>query len=166
MILMRAIKPTKPFQSSIFRDEVKKEADAIRKDILDDFQRTTKTWKDKPVFASKVDMGADVGGVRIQVATDDPIYGYVDEGTRPHDIYPKRKRALAFQSKYKAKTQPNVILSTPGGASGDTLVRPHVHHPGTKARHFVQIIKRSYAPEFQRRIKNALERAARRFNHA
>jgi hypothetical protein len=164
MIVIRAIKPGKPFQSSIFRDEVKREAEAIRKDILDDFKRTTATWQHKPKFTSKVEMGATVGGVKIEVSTKDTIYGYVDQGTRPHIIRPKRKKALAFPGgQYKPKTQPQVILSTPGGVGGKTIVRPEVHHPGTKARNFSKVIKQSYSKTFRARMQNALDRAARRF---
>lgn len=163
MIIVRAIKPGRPFQSSIFRDEVRREADAVRRDMLDDFQRTTATWKHKVKFTSKVSANAAAGGVRIEVSTKDRVYGYVDEGTRPHIIRPKRAKALAFPGgKYKPKTQPQVILSTPGGSSGKTVVRPEVHHPGTEARKFSETIKKSYSKEFRRRMQNALDRFARR----
>lgn len=167
MIVVRAIKTGKPFQSSIFRDEVNTAAKEIQKDMLDDFKRTTKTWKHKPAFSTKVDYGVAVGGVRIQVATDDPIYGYVDLGTKPHIIKPKKKGyPLKFQTGGQPKTEPEVILSVPGKVGNNTARAMIVHHPGTKARKFTKVIANSYKPEFSRRIKNALGRFARRSGHA
>lgn len=157
MIVARVIKSGKPFKSSIFRDEIKAEAKEIQKDMLDDFKRTTKTWKHQPEFSAKVDYGSAVGGVRIQIATDDPIYKYIDEGTKV--------RYATMTRDFQAKTEPNVILSTPG-KGGVLFVNKKRPRPGIKARKFTKIIAKSYKPEFSRRIKNALERAARRSGHS
>ncbi len=169
MILMRVIKPGKPFQSSVFREEVKNSANAIKREILADFKKTTATWQHKPTFGYKVDEGAAVGGVRIQVATDDVIYGFVDEGTRKHKIpkYPLPPgKFLAFPGgKYRAKTKPRVIGSSAGGASGKLVFRKQVTHPGTKARKFTETIRDKWKTEFQREMKNALARAVRRCGH-
>lgn len=168
MIAFRAIKPGKPFQSSIFREEVTREADAIRRDMLDDFKRTTATWEHKVKFTSKVQSGAAVGGVSVAVSTTDKIYRYVDQGTKRHPIpkkpFPKKGKRLWFQTGYKAKTSPNVILSTPGGPVGPFVPARQVMHPGTAPRNFSKVIKQSYTKEFRRRVQNALDRAARRFN--
>lgn len=151
MIICRAIKPRKPFQSSIFRDEVQREANAVRKDMLDDFKRTVRTWQHKVTFSSKVDF---VGGVRIQVATDDPIYRYIDQGTKV--------RYATMSPDFEAKTEPQVILSTPG-RGGKLFVNKKYPRPGIKARQFTKTIYKSYSKEFRRRIENALDRAGRRF---
>lgn len=162
MILVRTVKPGKPFQSSIFRAEVTESANAIKRGMLADFKKTTETWNDKPTFDAKVDSGAAVGGVRIQIATDDPVYGYVDEGTKPHVIRAK-KGALAFRGgKYRAKTRPRFIGSTSGGARGKMVYARAVHHPGTKKREFTKTIADKWKGDFQKEIKNALARAARR----
>lgn len=158
MIVVRAIKTGKPFQSSIFRDEVNTAAKEIQKDMLDDFKRTTKTWKHKPTFSAKVDYGASVGGVRIQVATDDPIYGYVDLGTKPHIIKPRKKGyPLKFQTGGQPKTEPEVILSVPGRVGKNTARAMVVHHPGTKARKFTKVIANSSASRITRFSKPRLE---------
>lgn len=153
MIIVRAIKPGKPFQSSIFRDEVRREADAVRKDMLDDFNRTTATWQHKVRFTSKVQASAGAGGVRIEVSTKDPIYGYIDQGTRV--------RYATMSPDFSPKTQPDVILSVPG--KGRRLfVNKKRPRPGIKARNFSKIIAKSYFKEFRRRMQNALDRFARR----
>lgn len=166
MIVMRAIKPGKPFQSSVFREEALAAAKTAEKGMLADFKKTVATWNDKPTFSAKVDQGAAVGGVRIQIGTDDPVYGYVDEGTKPHLIKAK-KGALAFRGgKYRAKTRPRVIGSTSGGATGKTVYARAVHHPGTKKREFTKTIANKWKVDFQKEIKNALARAARRSGHS
>lgn len=45
---------------------------------------------------------------------------FVHEGTGPHDIYPVKAQALAFQ------------------VGGETVFAAHVHHPGTKAIPFLR----------------------------
>lgn len=164
MALFRAIKPAHAFKSSIFREEIARDAEAIRKAMLEDFERTVKTWEHKVKFKSGVESGASVGGVRIEVFTTDKVYGYVDEGTKPHAIRPKRKGyPLRFEVGGKPKTEPNVILSTNGERGSATVWAQMVHHPGTKAREFTKTIAKSYSKEFRQRMQNALDRAARRF---
>jgi hypothetical protein len=166
MIQMRAIKPGKPFQSSVFREEALAAAKTAKAGMLADFKKTVATWNDKPTFSSKVDQGAAVGGVRIQIGTDDPVYGFVDEGTKPHIIRPKHGKILAFKGgKYRAKTKPRVIGSTSGGATGKAVFAQVVHHPGTKKREFTKTIANKWKVDFQKEIKNALARAARRSGH-
>ena len=58
-------------------------------------------------------------------------YGrYVIEGTRPHDIYPVRAKALAFVS-----------------SGGDLVFATHVAHPGTKPNPFNQRALTNALPE-------------------
>jgi hypothetical protein len=57
---------------------------------------------------------------------------YLEEGTSPYDIYPKRGKALAF----KWGGAPS-IKGQPAGKGGEYLFRK-VHHPGIEARLFVQ----------------------------
>lgn len=90
MIVFRSIKPAKPFKSSIFRDELKTAAAQMEKKILADFEKTTATWEHDVKFKASVEAGAAAGGVGVEVTTKDKVYGYVDEGTRPHIIRPKK----------------------------------------------------------------------------
>lgn len=156
MIVVRAIKTGKPFQSSIFRDEAKAEALVIQREMVNDFKKTTKTWQHQPTFGYKVDMGASVGGVRIQVATDDPVYGYIDEGTRV--------RYATMSGDFQSKTKPKWIGSRAG--RGKVLfVNKKRPRPGIKARHFTETIRDKWKSEFARRMKNAVQRFARRSGH-
>ena len=104
---------------------------------VEGFERTTATWKKRPTFTIKVTRKG------FTVSTDDKIYGYVDEGTRPHRIMPKRPDGvLRFNSPFRAKTTPNSISSTAGSVGGDVNYRRGVNHPGTKARNFTKLIQK------------------------
>ncbi len=62
---------------------------------------------------------ADGLGVICYVKTDSPIGIFVHEGTRPHEIVPRRARVLAFT------------------VGGEKVFATRVSHPGTRARPFL-----------------------------
>ena len=157
MIVMKTIKPGR-FQSAAFRKAIEAAANRAGNDILKDFKATTSTWKHKPGFEKIVSYSPSP--VEIMVATDDEIYGYVNNGTRPHPIFPKNAKALAFPGVYSAKTTPGVIGSKPGGSSGPTVFAAYVQHPGTEARHFDKVIQKKWGPLFKRRMERAMKEAA------
>ncbi len=114
-----------------------------------DFEVTAQTWNHRPGFSIDSKPGERI------VGTDDTIYGYVNDGTRPHMIYPRRARRLAFASGYRAKTRPGSISSSSGGSSGGTVFARAVHHPGTKARSFTKAI----AKKWQQLLPQQMQRA-------
>lgn len=167
MIVVRAIKPGRPFQSSIFRDEVTRAIQVIEKDALADFHKTTATWNHKPEFESKIQIGQ--GAVKMTIGTDDEVYGYVDAGTKPHIIRAKTKRGLRFLGRTrrsKPKTTPNVVSSVPGQRGEGWTRKDAVKHPGTKARKFSKWIAKTTQKELNREIKNALARFTRRSGYS
>ena len=107
----------------------------------------------------------DRGG-RFQVSTDNEIYGYVDQGTKPHIIRPKRAQKLFFKSGYSAKTTPRVIGSNNGGANGPDVFANVVRHPGTKAREFAETLKEKYQKTFGKTMQRAMNNAAKKSGHA
>lgn len=163
-ILAKPINPKK-FNDKAFLQEFETEARRTAKDMKKDFQQTVKTWKRKPTFEMVVAVGPK--SIDILVGTDDEIYGYVDKGTAPHLILPKKPGGkLRFQSNYKAKTIPNVIGSRSGGSSGNVVFSDGVIHPGTEARNFDKIIAKKWEPIYKRRIEQALSRANKKSGHA
>ena len=93
------------------------------------------------------------------VGTDNEVYHYVDEGTRPHIIRPVRASRLRFKSGYNAKTKPRKIGSQAGGAFGDTVYAMQVRHPGSKAREFSPTIQKRRRKPFTRRMVGAMQKA-------
>ena len=136
-------------------------------EIFKDFQKTTKTWKRKPKFVTQIGIK---GGPTVLVGTDDPIYKYVDEGTKPHKI-PRRPggKPLYFQwggkGSYHAKTRPRMIDSWAGFPAGPFRVFKSVQHPGTKARNFADEIQRRRQPWFKKRMEQAMRDAAKASGH-
>lgn len=117
-----------------------------------DFGVTTQTWKERPDFTIE-----SKPGVRT-VSTDNEIYGYVDEGTKPHVIAPKNKRALRFAVPSSAKTIPNYIGSRPGGQGSFTVIRRKpIRHPGTEARNFAKKIQEKWQQQLPITLQRAID---------
>lgn len=105
---------------------------------LHDLESTVRTWKHKPAF--DVTITKDGGDYSVTAGTDDEIYGYVNDGTKPHAIRPKRGRYLRFSSGYKAKTRVGIIGSIEGGSFGGDVFSKGVMHPGFPGRKFAEKI--------------------------
>ena len=90
MILFKPIKPRKPFQSSIYRTEIKEASQKIAKGIEKDFAKTYRTWKHKPKFKTTIE-GPGTKGVSITVATEVLLVGQY--GARVPSS-PTRKRPI------------------------------------------------------------------------
>jgi len=173
MIVAKAIKPSR-FKSEAFTQAITAAANEAARDIQKDFEATTKTWNHKPQFVKEVDTKASP--VQVLVGTDDEIYRYVDEGTKPHPIFAgiytgkSNKKALSFQwggkGSYRAKTSPGVIGSKAGGPTGPFVAFPFVQHPGTKPRNFDITIQKKWEPKFKRLMEKALSVGARNSGHS
>lgn len=122
------------------------EAKAVKIDL----DTTTQTWTHRPAFTIDKTEGRRV------VATDDEVYGFVDEGTDAHLIVAKSPtKPLTFGVGGRPKTTPRVIGSR-AGAKGSTIVRAQVvHHPGTNAREFTDTVKEKWDD----RLPDVLQRA-------
>lgn len=133
-----------------------------------EYEKTTETWENKPKFDSIVSLSGDGPTVVTGVSGGGKaaeIYRYVDEGTRPHMIFPKGDYPLAFQSGYNPKTAPNIIGSKAGGSYGDMVYARGVMHPGTEARNFDKAIEKEMKPRFKREMEEAMRKAAKASGH-
>lgn len=120
------------------------------KDVKVDLDVTTQSWKHRPTFTIEKEPG------KRTVATDDEVFGYVDEGTPAHIITAKSpNKPLTFGVGGSPKTAPRVIGSR-AGTRGSQVVRAQiVHHPGTTAREFTDTIKEKWDD----RLADILQRA-------
>ena len=166
---VKGIKP-KRFKSEAFLREMQAMMDRFGKDVKKDFEKTTATWKKKPKFETVTDTSA--GEIAVLVATDDEIYKFTDEGTKPHPIFAgiytgkSNKKTLAFSSTSRPKTTPNVIGSNPGVVGKRDTFVPFVQHPGTKARNFTKIIEAKWRRPFKRRAEAAMRKANKSAGHS
>lgn len=134
---------------SIIREEQLKEAEAVKKD----FETTTKTWAKQPVFVIQPTAQG------VNVYTDDEIYAYVDQGTRPHIIRPKRAKLLRFNATgFQPKTRPGRFKAISGRAAGPPPVFTSiVHHPGTEARQLSLFVRKRHEKRFARKLQQRLK---------
>jgi hypothetical protein len=142
-----------------------KESQAVADDILLDFELYTATWEHEVKFEEIVAVGPKT--IEAFVGTDDEIFGYVDQGTRPHVIRPKNAKALHFFPGYVPKTQPGMEVSGKGGYSGDSqeVFSKGVNHPGTEPRHIVEDKQKEWQPKFLKRMQEAMKIAAKASGH-
>lgn len=131
----------------------------VSSQVRRDFKKTVSTWDKKPKFSVKRVIKDNL--VIYSAGTDDEIYGYVNNGTKPHVIKPKpsnKKGLLFFKTGSIAKTTPNTLKSKSGGFAGSSkmVAARQVNHPGTKARRFDLIIAKRFNVKFQSEMNRAL----------
>ncbi len=110
----------------------------------------TSNWSPPPSFivAGSVEAG------EMAVLTDDDRYLWVDSGTRPHTILPRRKKMLVFQRSYSAKTKGG------GGSSSGPIVRAFVvHHPGIRAARISEKVAKEVDLSLRATIQAAIQNA-------
>ena len=126
--------------------------DVMAGQVKEDFERTTKTWDHKPDF--KI---LKVKAFVRAIGTNDQIYSYVTHGTRPHVIVPKRGAVLRFPKSFRPKTKVRHLTSYGGSKSKGMRYTKIVHHPGTQARQFEEIITEKWTNLAPRLIKTAIQ---------
>jgi hypothetical protein len=168
-LLIKQIKPSK-LRVDRFRLEMLNEMRKVGTEVKRDYEKTTATWKHKPKFEVVVSLTGP--GPVLLVGTDDEIYRYVSEGTKPHPIFAgiytgkSDKKVLAFPVRSAPKTRPGQLRSMPGFKSKKKLFRPYVMHPGTKPRRFEEAIKKLWTKKFKRRMEAAMSRAIRKSGYS
>lgn len=125
-----------------------------------DLEATVRTWKHKPVFDVTVEQHGDT--YSITASTDDEIYGYVDSGTRPHIIRPRRSRYLRFRVGGAPKTRTGIIGSQSGSPGTDWRSPFFVLHPGGKARNFTKTIAKRRQITLAQETDQAIAKLTRR----
>lgn len=137
--------------------------------VKTDFKKTTKTWKHQPKFETLISLKPP--GPTILIGTDDQVWNWLNEGTRPHAIFAgiftgkSNKKALAFPSRFKPKTRVKSLKSQAGSSGGPTVVVPFVQHPGTEAREWGQLIATKRQRWFQKQMERAMADAAHASGH-
>jgi hypothetical protein len=105
------------------------------KSIKVDFIATTMTWSKRPSFVT-VQPSESV----VAVGTDNPIWGMINAGTKPHIIRVKNAKWLRFQwdgkGSSRAKTIPRQFRSNKGKSGKRWNFRKSVNHPGFPAREY------------------------------
>lgn len=158
MVEVKVIKPKgKVFNAPAMRRVVENGLSAAARGARVDFNVTTKTWSTRPEFViEKIKDGR-------KVYTKSEIYGYVNDGTRPHTIAPRNGKALVFGGPgFKAKTSPGVIGSKKGARGKGTIITPKpVQHPGTQARNFSKTIAAKWQEQLPKIMQAQISRVVK-----
>lgn len=136
---------------------------AAAKAVEKDYKATVASWETEVEFETIISLRGS--RAEFLVGTSNKIYEYVDKGTKPHVILPKKAKMLRFQTGYNAKTTPGIIGSTTGGATGGIVYSKGVMHPGTKARRFSELINKKHEPKFKNEMHKAMRIAAEKSGH-
>lgn len=133
--------------------------DVTAQESLADLQKTTRTWATPVKFTiNKLKYGRSIG-------TSNVIYKYVDQGTSPHVIRPKRPGyPLRFKTGGRAKTKVATIASYKGAPGNTPIAAYQVMHPGTQARLFTQVINTRNKRRFPKNLNAALREARQKAN--
>lgn len=98
----------------------------------------TANWSRNPLWSAKVSSGGSIVLVLKPSGDGAKLWAWVSGGTREHDIYPRRRKVMAFNSSPGRKTGPAGtgrygMTPTP---TGEDVFAHHVSHPGIEARAF------------------------------
>lgn len=148
---MKAIKPkASAVEYTRVVKIVQQTMEEVKDNVLVDFKQTTSTWQhDVPFTASRTADGFTVG-------TDDAIYGYVDQGTKPHIIEAKAGKMLAFSTGGSPKSRVRSIIASRGSKGSKRVFARRVRHPGTKARGFSSAIQEKWQGELPQLINERI----------
>lgn len=150
----KALIPNIPSDPKVFQKDMTRRAKNTAEQIRKDFKKTTKNWKVQVDF--KVTRKRKGGSYTFAAFTDNEIYGYVNDGTKPHLITAKNAPFLVFSYPSTPKTQPNVLKSGKGKRGNKWASKKQVKHPGTKARNFDKIIAKRFRDRWVSEANEAL----------
>jgi hypothetical protein len=164
MIVMKPIKPN-ALKSAAMQKVLKDELQKTSKDILFDFEATAWNWKHKVKFQRLMSIGPN--SVDIMVATDDEIYGYVDNGTKSHTIVPKKPGGvLTFRVGGSPKTEPGKMVSGSGSLGTEWRRTKKVTKNKVRPRNFSKKIQKEWDKgKYKNRMEKAMNEAVKQSGH-
>lgn len=143
--------PSTDFGAKKVKGEMKKAMRILGKRAEKELKRPAKTWDHKPVF------DIEITEEKAQIITEDPPYGYLDEGTQEHLITGKPN--LAFSSEFSPKTAVGSLNAVAGNKGAIDTVVGTVRHPGNEARDFTGQVEKIMEPLVLKEVEDALDRA-------
>lgn len=152
--------------NSIARKEIEKSLDTkVKPALVKSHEIIVTNWENKPGFQARKSITSNEISVNIfPTGPNKKIWVFVDEGTKPHLIVPKRVPLLSFKTGYQPKTlaSPARTVSGGGKATGPRVYAKKVQHPGSAPRNFTKQIAKDIKPGFQKEIESAFRRVSRR----
>lgn len=129
---------------------VRAAADETNRLLTQQFERTTRTWSNRPRFVSTVRESSSE--VVANTGTENEIYGYINNGTPV--------RYATMTPDFVSKTVPRVLDSRRGAGGVQFISRAHPR-PGIEAREFDRVIAHQQESAIVRILRQQIERAIR-----
>lgn len=148
--------------------EVGAEMDSTVKPVLiEEHAKITADWAHKVEFKARKVMTEKMIAIDVWATGENKaIWRYVNEGTKPHVIRPRRAKSLRFRwggpGSYKPKTAVGGGYGGPGVPSGPERHFMYVNHPGNDAREFEKHIANKMRTWYRGRIEAAFKRGVRK----
>jgi len=153
-----------PFNDRAAQRAFEQQMKVIAKEWEKELGKTTATWEDKPAFKVRLERRAKLYAVTAEVS--DMRWIWIDQGTKPHDIVPKRPSGvLAFPSVFKPKTRKRYLGSNRGYSGGPMRYAKRVKHPGIEAREWTPMLSRRLTPKFMKTVQDAFRAYASASGH-
>jgi hypothetical protein len=158
--------------SSIARKEIEMVLDQrVKPALVKSHEKVVEDWTTKVTFQARKVLKPD--SITIYVYPTGPnkkIWYYVDLGTDPHPITPKKPGGLLVfgwggKGSYVPKTMAKPARTVSGGGyvkNPKVTYAKRVDHPGSEGRNFTGQIAEDIKPDFRREVENAFRRTARR----
>jgi len=157
---------------SITRKEIERVLDQrVKPALVKSHEKVVEDWTTQVTFAAKKYVRPNSITVYVYpTGKNKKIWYYVDQGTRPHPITPKKPGGLLVfpwggKGSYVSKTLARPARTVAGGGyvkNPTTRYAKRVDHPGSEGRNFTGQIAEDIKPDFRREMENAFRRAARR----
>ena len=151
--------PWGKLNQAAYQAAMHKQIKAFAELAVHEHKRTTQNWETEVNFVPQLLESPRSGLYEVDVFVTNRIWTFVDQGTRPHAIRPKKAGGmLVFPVGGKAKTQPGRIDSGTGATGTSIVFAKGVQHPGTKPRGFSEMIQKILAPRFAAMMEVVIER--------
>jgi len=157
---IKAVRPRKGINPRVFFKAIEKQLKKEAKIVVRLYKKTVKTWKNKPRFRVERPRLLQIGMATTIYTTSD-IYRYVDLGTKPRTIKPKKGKYLTFKVGGRAKTRAKVVGSSRGAPGTQWVRTKKVRRHRIKARRFSFEIKKRRTPHFSANMRKVIRRANR-----
>jgi len=165
---VKAIIPEK-FNTDAVMRTLRGEMEKFAPFLVKDFEKTTAGWQgDKPKFTPVLKESAGEIVIQIRLAGNKhgrEKWNWLNYGTAPHVIRAKNAPALRFQTGYSAGSKPGTTFTSRASKSGGWASAKEVHHPGTAAREWKDLIIKNNQPLFERWMSAAMRNAASESGH-
>lgn len=150
--------------NSITRKAIEKQLDDNKKVIVVSFNNVVDDWSSDVSFAGRKFISSEFLAINVfPQGSDKEVWGYVDEGTKPHRIVAKNAPLLKFQEGYQPKTlaKPARTVSGGGTATGAVVSKKAVQHPGSEARNFTGELAEDFKIPFRKVTEKTFRRVSK-----